>query len=364
MAPQRGVALITIMLIVTLASVLVVNLLSRHHLAINKTRQLLFTEQARLYASGAEAFGMARLREDFEARQVDGPLVDSLTDLWAEPFEPFAIDGGSVRVEIHDLQARFNLNNLAAPERDADDDAGEQQALQDDQPGSDAAQPDARRAGNGSGTRAGAAPLPDARAYHEPLRYLLDITDLDEDLAGVIRDWVDADGEVSEPFGAEDSDYLLADPPHRVPNAAVADITELLAMRGVEPAHYLRLAPYVTALPELTPVNVNTTSATVLRALGGDAVSETSAISAAEAERNYDRVAAFFEAELPDMLGKDRLFSVYSSYFEIEVEADFQGHSAYLRSTVQRNPEDGSIRVLARSLQRPEQLIMVPRGRP
>ncbi len=345
---QRGVALITILLITALAAAIVMAMLSRHHLSIEKTRQVVLGEQLLAYARAGEAFAVARIMADFAERDSQAPLVDSLGEPWAEPFEPLTIDDGAVRVQIRDLQARLNLNNIGAGFPPPGQDPEEADAATEGQtPERTAA---ARGRSNGS-----------ARGeYDAPLARLLELVGVDADLIGVIKDWLDADSELSDPFGGEDSDYLLAEPPRRVANAPLLDTTELLAMREVRARDFLALADYVAALPEPTPVNVNTVGAVVLRALGGDVVSEAAATSATDGDRDYQRVAEFFEQRIPDMLGRETLFSVYSSFFEVEVEATLHTRHAYLRSLIYRNPNDGSVQVLARTLAPPEQLSMVP----
>src|SRR3546814_8005854 len=60
--------------------------------------------------------------------------------------------------------------------------------------------------------------------------------------------------------GAEDDTYARAAIPYRTANRFVADASELRAMRGVTPAIYATLRPWICALPtsDLSPINVNT----------------------------------------------------------------------------------------------------------
>jgi general secretion pathway protein K len=82
-----------------------------------------------------------------------------------------------------------------------------------------------------------------------------------------VVDWLDPDGEVMQPSGAEDPYYLALDPPYRTAGRRVVDLGELARVRGFSADILARLAPFVTALPEETPVNVNTAPAQVLQAL-------------------------------------------------------------------------------------------------
>jgi type II secretory pathway component PulK len=88
------------------------------------------------------------------------------------------------------------------------------------------------------------------------------------DLANAVRDWIDADSDVAQGGGgAEDSDYLQLERPYRAANALIASTSELLLVRGFTAAIYREVAPYVTALPERTLINVNTAKLEVLRTL-------------------------------------------------------------------------------------------------
>ena len=72
---------------------------------------------------------------------------------------------------------------------------------------------------------------------------------------------------MTPPNGAEDQHYLALDPPYRAANRRIADLAELARVKGFDARAVARLEPFVTALPDETPVNVNTAPAAVLRAL-------------------------------------------------------------------------------------------------
>src|SRR3546814_6468290 len=78
-------------------------------------------------------------------------------------------------------------------------------------------------------------------------------------IAAAAADWIDTDDRPL-PDGAEDDTYARAAIPYRTANRFVADASELRAMRGVTPAIYATLRPWICALPtsDLSPINVNT----------------------------------------------------------------------------------------------------------
>lgn len=89
---QRGVALISILLIVALVTALLYNLMSRQSLVVAQTRHLIRADQALAYALGAEAYARQILFEDWE--QAPSRALDTLTEVWAVPAAPFDIDAG------------------------------------------------------------------------------------------------------------------------------------------------------------------------------------------------------------------------------------------------------------------------------
>ena len=86
-------------------------------------------------------------------------------------------------------------------------------------------------------------------------------------MANAVIDWVDADAEARYPGGAEDSAYLVNDPPYRAANRPLMTVDGLYRVHGFDRASVERLRPFVSALPVPTPVNVNTAPPEVLAAL-------------------------------------------------------------------------------------------------
>ena len=79
-------------------------------------------------------------------------------------------------------------------------------------------------------------------------------------------DWIDTDIVPQSIDGAEDSVYMGQAPPYRTANRYITSASELLALPGFGRDRYLALAPYVTALPYKTTINVCTARDKVLDA--------------------------------------------------------------------------------------------------
>ena len=109
---QRGVAILTAMLVVTLGTIIAVNLMWVSSLDQRRTGAALAADQALLYLQGAEAWVGDILRQD----QIESGESDHLGELWATEIAPLPVDGGMITGRIEDLQGRFNINNLITPQ--------------------------------------------------------------------------------------------------------------------------------------------------------------------------------------------------------------------------------------------------------
>ncbi len=218
---QQGIALITALLMVALVTIIGAGLVTQMNVAVHRSGNLWLDEQAWWYVIGVENWIGQILQLDAQNSE-----IDALTEAWAQPVDYLPIEGGALQGKLQDLQGRFNLNNLAEP---------------------------------------GPAVL--ARCQ----RLIQFITELDPVTAATIaqstRDWIDADTNVTLPYGAEDDFYLGQIPAYRTANQPMVSPSELLLVNGVTPELYAALEPHITALPETTALNVNTATLANLAAL-------------------------------------------------------------------------------------------------
>lgn len=221
---QRGIALITAVLIVALATILAVNVGFKGYLDQRRSGTLMALDQGFEVALGAESWAADILQKDTQS----GSKTDDYTEAWATPLPPIPIDGGEVAGQLEDMQGRFNLNSLVKLDNGV---------LKKD---------------------------PEAFARFENL---LDILGLEKKWAGFIVDWIDTDIDPEFPDGAEDNVYTTLAPPYRPPNMPITRASELLALAGFGLERYQKLEPFVTALPIGTPINLCTASPEVLDAM-------------------------------------------------------------------------------------------------
>ncbi len=302
---SRGVALITVMLVTALASVIVYNMLTRHHMAVAKTRQVVYSSQALNYALGAEAYARQILYADFEEESAPngGGHVDSRADAWAEVMAPFEVEQGAIEIQITDLDGLFNLNWLASSGRTQ-------------------------------------------RDYLARFKNLLIDLKLDPNVADAVADWVDKDLDING-FGAEDSQYLLQDPPYRAANANFASVSELRLLPGIDNDVYSALAPYVAALPSINGrININTVQAAVLRSIS-TTLDPGQMESIATGDQVYDNVQQLI-SEVPELAPHVRLLAVRSRFFRIRVRSSYAGQTVRMESIVHRNPTNGEMLLISR----------------
>jgi general secretion pathway protein K len=217
---QRGVILVSALLITALAAVVAAALFFDTGLAARRARANFSLEQALQVAQGAEALAAEVLRED--RNQTDTPQ-----DTWAQAVDPVEIVEDSVVIEarLSDLTARFNINSLVNADGEPDENA------------------------------------------MKVFRRLLELLELDERWADMVADLIDRDT-LPLPDGGEDGLYLSQPVPHRSPNMHLTSITELQQMPGFTREMFLKLQPHVAALPaSARTINVCTADGIVLDAL-------------------------------------------------------------------------------------------------
>lgn len=318
MKRQRGVALITVLLVVAIVTVVCAGMIARQQLSIRGTANQMQARQAWHYALGGEALAQSILRRDLRTPggAAGQPAVDHLLEPWALPQPAYDLDEGQgqVQVRIEDLSGRFNLNSL----------------VQDQQP--------------------------NAAALAQFRRLLLRLQ-ITEPYAERLVDWIDSDQQPTGEHGAEDNAYLLLDPPYRTAGRRMEDVSELRLLLGMRDEDFQRLAPYVSVLPADTPLNVNTASAMVLSSLA-DNLSPSAAEALVKMRLSQPfRDSANFMAQ--PALGGVQLqgtnIAVASQFFQVISEVRLADRRVALVSLLRRE-ESGETRILQRNLGQPPRM--------
>ncbi|WP_434704698.1 general secretion pathway protein GspK [Pseudomonas sp. Z1-12] len=110
MRRQRGVALISVLLVLSLALLLVGGLLRSHRLLLHSSAQQL--QQVQLRQLGLAGEDWARVVLEGSGITSSGPV--DLSQDWARLEPVLEVDGAELRIAIEDLSGRLNLNTLLA----------------------------------------------------------------------------------------------------------------------------------------------------------------------------------------------------------------------------------------------------------
>jgi len=296
---QRGLALITAMLVVAIAATTAAYLSLDQQIWLRQAQNLSDRAQAEVVRAGALEWAITILAKDAKDNQ-----TDDLTENWAKPLPALAVEGGQVAGLITDAQGLFNINNLV-------------------------------RGNEPSGSDIGV------------FRQLLQSLSLDPNLTDAVVDWIDNNSTV-QPYGAEDLDYLQMKTPYRAANQPMQSVDELRLVRGFTPEIVEKLRPWITALPQPTEINVNTASKEVLGALFY-ALTAPAAIEQIVAQRPYKSMEEI-RAKNPGLAAGDNktipFYGAKSSYFEVTVETRFGRYQRTTQALIQRGADDSTSRVL------------------
>jgi general secretion pathway protein K len=275
---QAGIALITVILIVALATTIASFVAWRQQVWTRQVENLRDASQSEAVARAGIDWAGAILSEDRRKNQ-----VDHLGEAWAQHVV-LPVERGQVAGSVFDQQARFNLNNLV----------------------------------RGLPAQASAA---DIAAFQR----LLITLELPTTLVEALIDWLDGDLQIYGADGAENEFYLALPDPYYAANRPLVDLAELTLVRGFDANIIDRLAPYVCVLPQATQINVNTASAEVLAAVipGLDL---NGAVELVKARGNGSPTLADFRGKLDtaQALGlREDLLNVSSDYFQVDLSVEF-----------------------------------------
>jgi general secretion pathway protein K len=312
MNKQKGIALITILVMVALATILAATIGQRQKFTADNTAYLMRQNQSLWYAKSAETFFAEMLKEDAE----NAGDVDYLQENWAKPMPAFPVEDGYVTGQLYDESGKFNLNNLV-------DDSGQVNVA--------------------------------AKQWFERLLVNVGLT---AELSEAVIDWQDADNDNVGPMGAEESYYRGLNNAYLPANTKFHVVDELKMVRGFEGENYLKIASYVSAISvKDAKVNVNTAPTIVLASLGEHL--DVKAVQAAlETKRqnmeHFSNLEEFWKLEPFNQVNSDiqssvqGLLGVKSSYFRAKIEVMLSERKRKFQTFFLR--EDKKISVLSRSL--------------
>lgn len=184
---QQGVAIITALLIVTLATTISITISTQLQLDIRRTGNMIANDQAHIYSLLTEDFLQVILK-DKDSR--DAFTEELITKGVAQ--RPFLIENASIEVEATDLSGCININSLV-------------------------------------NTAGSIDTVTNAR-----LTQLFTNRGITVNLTQAIADWIDDDLTDTIPNGAEDSYYMNLEKPYRTAQSPLVSINELRLIKGFE----------------------------------------------------------------------------------------------------------------------------------
>ena len=280
---QRGIALVTAMMIVAIAAAIAAQIAFAHQIWFRQMENIADRDATDWLRRGALHWASLALLEDAGQNS-----IDHLGENWAMALPTLPVEGGAIRVSIEDAQARFNLNSVEDP------------------------------------------------ANLKVLQRLLEGLRLDPLLANAVADWIDPNSD-ARAGGAEDIDYLNLDPPYRAANRPMASVDELRLIRGFDAQTVRALLPYVTVLPVATnTINVNTASPAVLAALTGIDLQTAERIVKERVGNPFNTPAAFNSKLLP-LPPPAAGIGVKTDYFLVTLDTSIGRHERHSEALLQRD---------------------------
>lgn len=320
---QRGVALITVLLVFAIATLIASKIIIGKVLDVQRTAGMINRTQAYYYAVAAEELTILALEENAsaDADPDNSPQGDHLEEFWALGPIPFEIDNiGAVLVQIIDLNRYYNINNL----------------IQSD----------------------GKVSLHELNRFKDLLIEL----NLDESIADNLADWLDSN-DSEQGYQSEKDGYLNEEPGYLPANRMLSDVSELRLVRGFTPEVMNLLKGHITVVktPGVLSINMNTASEYALSTLQVKAGAQNSGsfdgigISGAQdiiAVRttpftdlsdvntrvgisNLQSISVANDGTVNN--GSDDPFITYtwsSKFFEVHIRASYAGSVAYLSTTI------------------------------
>ncbi|MDJ0877430.1 MAG: type II secretion system minor pseudopilin GspK [Halieaceae bacterium] len=338
-ARQRGAALIVAMLVFALATTLVVAMSSEFTLFMKRGANSFIASQAYAYLRGGEDLAKMALIQDEETDTQANRQRDDLTELWAQPVVPYALDeGGFLTGSIQDLSGRLYINNLNAGDSGGDDEE------EDGQPSA------------GPRVTTGVETFTTSQRRFLRLLQSFDEPQVSEQDARLIleaiKDWMDTNSIPSD-FGAEDDFYIDFEPSYRAGNRQFRSVSELRMVAYMTPELYIAIEPFVTVWGDGN-LNIQTAPAQVLRTLNArDSLEplsegEGEALVALRGEEGFEDVDALLSSPVLANLEVDRnLLSESTDYFLYTGQVEVADRQATLYSVLRR--QGGQVRTLLRS---------------
>lgn len=293
---QQGVVIVVALFIVALVATMAYLMMERLQRDTSRTSLILRYVQAEAYSQGSIAWAMDALSNDW-LQQREGQVIDRMPMI--SPVNN--VNEFQINSSIEDMQGRFNINNLKSEDAQKD-------------------------------------------FSHLLITVMPSLKSDDvQPLILAIVDWITPARSQNEY-----SKYYQSLPhPYRAAHRPMITPTELLQVKGMTPQLYAAIAPYVTALPEPTLINVLTAPAPVLATLApAITLQNATAMAAVVASAQPASVEAFRALDVVSNLDVSASkVTVSSSYFLVKTDVAIEKQHFLIYTLLQRDSTPGKARI-------------------
>jgi general secretion pathway protein K len=293
---QRGLAMLATMMAVALMTVLVVDFTYSASASFRSSANQINALRADYLARSGVNVGLGLLAQDARNDALSQQAYDGLDEVWAMPFPPLPVEGGTASLSIVDETRKLNINQLV-------------------------------------NLNNGAVNV----AFSQMLERLFQAIGVPPEILPAIIDWLDRDN-VESQGGAEATYYMGLVPPYEPRNGPMPTIADLRMIRGIDDATFMRLRQFLTAAPE-SKVNVNTAPPEVLIALLPELANQPSLLQTVLEQRPFRNLADLTKVLGPSSANANptTLFTTQSDYFTITGLGSYAGARSFVYATVRRN---------------------------
>ncbi len=295
---ERGIALLAVLLGIALMTLIIVNFSTAAMLGYLSAANQVDELRSDYLARSAVAVGLGLLAQDSMIDSQTQEPCDSLTDVWAVPFPPMPVDGGTVSVSIVDAARKLDINELVNPSSGVVN-----------------------------------------QEFEQRLMRLFQILNVDPSIIPAIVDWIDPDS-IESPGGAEMDYYMRLVPPYAPRNGPMPTIGDLKMVRGVNDATFNLLRQYLTVMPEMQ-VNVNTAPPEVIACLEPELTANPNLVKEiimARTVRPFTKITDLLNLPGVGTFGQrlSKVLTTKSVYFTINGMGTFSGSRKLVHVTVHR----------------------------
>jgi general secretion pathway protein K len=291
---HSGVALISAMLVVALATTAAVALTSELQINMRRSANMITRDQAWQYLLGGEEFVKTLIKLAIDKGKLDELLGEERV---------LPVEGGTITGIVTDLQAHLNINGLIA-KKNID------------------------------------------TVIQAWLQNLMNQLEIEPARLDAIIDWMDENDELFSNNGAEDNYYFGLENPYRTANHPFESPSELGLIRDMTAEDVEKLLPEITALPSnIKKINVNTASDLMLTTIG---VENLDAVKENRPFKKLSDFTALLQTNDQFKNAKDYL-DIQTEYFLLKSTAKIGRARLRSYSIIHRDGK-GMMRVISRSL--------------